>query len=227
MTDEQPAVPPVPAPTTVVVEKRWMQWFLEVFFIVLGVVLGFAVAEYGQSRQERELARRVLQALQSEVDHNLTVLEPAFVKHQRWAKGLTDWLNAHAKAGAVPSPGLTARHAFLNTWPDVNLNRPDKIENPFPTLRRVAWDTAVSTGALRLIDYDVAAALSEIYQWQDALPAGAIPSGQVEFFDPAHHIPSTIQTSFAMEALVISEGALLDLYRQHLPAIREAAARAR
>ena len=201
-----------------------MQWLLEGVLIVLSVALGFAVAEYGQSRQEREMERRVLRGLQEEIEFNLKALEPAHAKHERWAQGLTNWLNTHATPGAVTT-GLTARHAFLQTWPDVDLTRPDRIEVPFPTLRRVAWDTAVSTGALRLIDYDVAAALAEIYQWQDALPLGGIPTGQVEFFDPAHHVPSTLQTSFAMEALVLSERELIDLYRRHLPTVRAAAAR--
>ena len=219
-----PPPSPTPQPTPVIVEKRWLQWLFESVLIVLSVALGFAVAEYGESRQEQEMERRVLRGLQEEIEFNLKALEPALAKHGRWAQGLTDWLNTYAKEGAA-SNGLTARHAFLQTWPDLDLKRPDKIEVPFPTLRRVAWDTAVSTGALRLIEYDVAAALSEIYQWQDALPLGTIPTSQVEFFDPAHHMPSTLQTSFAMEAIVLSERELVGLYRKHLPVIRSAAAR--
>jgi hypothetical protein len=165
----------------------------------------------------------VLQGLHDEIAHNISQLEPALAKHQTWAAGLTKWLNTYGVKNAPAAPDLAARDAFLRTWPGIDINNvnPDTLELPFPTLRRAAWDTAVSTGALRLIDYEVTAALSEIYAWQEALPV--IPSDDVEFFDPAHHIPATIRTSFAMEALVISETTLLRLYKQHLPAVRAAA----
>jgi hypothetical protein len=44
---------------------------------------------------------------------------------------------------------------------------PPKIRTNVPLFRRAAWDTALSTGALRLMDYDLAAGLSEIYGMQD------------------------------------------------------------
>ena len=37
-----------------------------------------------------------------------------------------------------------------------------------PMVRHGAWDAALSTGALRLIDYDVVAGLSDIYQMQES-----------------------------------------------------------
>ena len=85
----------------------------------------------------------------------------------------------------------------------------------------------MSTGALRLIEYDVAAALSEIYAWQDALPLDSIPSSEISFFDPAYTVPSALQLSFALDNISISERELLALYRKHGPLIRAAAERAR
>jgi hypothetical protein len=224
---EQPAAEVQASPgRKVYISKTAMHWLLEGLFIVVGVVLGFGIAAYGERRQERELAARVLQGLHDEITYNITQLEPALAKHVAWAEGITKWLQTYAVQGAPRPDEPDARDVFLSTWPGVDVQRLDleTLELPFPVLRRAAWDTAVSTGALRLIDYDVTAALSEIYAWQDALPA--IPTGDVAFFDAAQLIPATIRTSFAMEALVISENTLLKLYVEHLPTVREAAERA-
>jgi hypothetical protein len=207
----------------VYISKTAMHWIFECLFIVVGVALGFAVAEYGQSRQERRLVVSLLHGLHDEIAYNITQLEPAIRKHRQWGLNLSAWLNAHAVKGAPPSTDVAAYDTFLNTWPNVDRQKLDlnNLELPFPTLRRAAWDAAVSSGALRLMDYEVMAAVSELYGWQNSLPT--IPSDDVEFFDREHHVPATLRTAFAMEALIISENTLLNLYRKHLPAIRAAA----
>ena len=213
--DETPAPP---APPRVRISKTALHWILEGLFIVVGVVLGFAVAEYGQSRQDDELAARVLHALAQEVEFNLKALEPIEDKHQRWLTNLNRWITDPSRR-----KGNTGRHAFIETLPDFEKMTTTNFEPPFPTLRRVAWDTAVSTGALRLIEYDVAAALSEIYAWQEALPFDSIPSSEISFYDPAYTVPSALQLSFALDAIAISERELIALCRKHLPTIRAAA----
>lgn len=206
------------APRTVRISKTALHWLLEASFIVVGVVLGFAVAQYGESRQDDELKARVLRALAQEVEFNVAALEPKIDKHDRWLRALNDWITTPAKR-----KGNTGRHAFIETLPDFEQMTIDNFEPPFPTLRRVAWDTAVSTGALRLIEYDVAAALSEIYAWQEALPFDSIPSSEISFYDPQFTVPSALQLSFALDAIAISERELLALYKKHLPRVRAAA----
>jgi hypothetical protein len=213
---------PPPARRKVYVSKTALHWLVEGTFIVAGVALGFAVAEYGERRQERQLAARVLQGLRDEIAHNITQLEPALAKHLAWQDNISAWFNENAKQ--KPTSDLAARDAFITTMPgvpDINKLNLDNFEPPFPVLRAVAWDTAVSTGALRLIDYDVTASLSEIYSWQAGLPA--IPTDDTDFFDPARVAPATLRTSFAMDALIIAENTLLKLYKKHLPAVRAAA----
>jgi hypothetical protein len=134
--------------------------------------------------------------------------------HRRWVDGLS-------KALQSDEPG-TARDAFIATWPNLDYKNP---KPPMSFLRRGAWDAALSTGALRLIDYDVAAGLSEIYQWQQSLDAAAqnMPYDSATFFDPAMRRPALTQTTFAMEAILYTEIELLARYRTELPALRAAA----
>jgi hypothetical protein len=214
---DQPPDPP--ALQRVRVSKTALNWLLEGLLIVVSVVLGFAVAEYGERRQERQLAARVLEGLRDEIVYNAAQLEPALQKHLAWQDAIEQWFDDNTK---TPPNHLAARDAFITTMPGFNPKGDlNSFELPFPILRSAAWDTAVSTGALRLIDYEVTAALSEIYGWQEALPP--IPTDDTAFFDPAQLIPATIRTSFAMDALIISENALLNLYKKHLPAVRAAA----
>ena len=87
----------------------------------------------------------------------------------------------------------------------------------------------MSGGALRLIDYDVAAALSEIYRVQeiatdnvDRLAKGALSTTAT--FDPASRVASVRLLWLTTLDIESAETILLDLYRKHLPTIRAAAA---
>lgn len=188
-------------------------WLLEGLFIVVSVLLGFGVAQYREHQAERELAARALTSLTAEVEHNMTTVDKQIDFHGRWVHGL-------AEALQKPGPG-SARDAFMATWPDLDLNNP---KPPMSFLRRGALDAALSSGALRLIDYDIAAGLSEIYQLQDSLASIAeqMPYFTAGFFDPAVRQSTLLQTTWAMEATLYSEQELLESYRRTLPALRNA-----
>ena len=130
--------------------KTPAHWLLEGLFIVVSVGLAFGVAEFRVSRANHELAARVLKSLQVEVEHNLAILEPLVPIHSKWVEAL-------AKADTSKST-----QAGLDVWFATRPTLPADAKSPFPFLRRSAWDAALSGGALRLIDYDVAASLSDI-----------------------------------------------------------------
>ena len=200
-----------PAPSR---KRRVPRWLLEGLFIVVSVALGFAVTQYGESRANAELGARVMRGLQTEVEQNLATLERQVAMHHRWMQAL-----AKVEGG---KEGETAREVFLATWPDFN---PNHIVNPFPRLNRGAWDAALSTGALRLIDYEVASHLSEIYQLQESIAASVdqLPHTSTAFYEPASRSAAVQQLAFQLNAIELTEGYLLDAYRKHLPAIRAAA----
>src|SRR5687767_15809919 len=94
---------------------------------------------------------QVVASVQAEIEYNRGALEPFLPFHGAWSTAI-DQLDP----GAGTGPGIDA---FFAARPPI----PPGIRQNVPFLRRAAWDTASSTGALRLIDYDLAAALSEIY----------------------------------------------------------------
>src|ERR1051326_6367613 len=117
------------------VGKSAGHWLFEGLLIVVSVALGFAVTQYRESRANRELASRVRKGLQSEVEHNLAILEPQIAMHKRWLQALNRSLDE-----PQPRKGQTARDVFIATWPDLS---PDDIKPPFVAPGRGAWDAAL------------------------------------------------------------------------------------
>jgi len=199
--------------------KTLGHWLLEGLFIVISVALGFWVAQVREERQGHELAARVLRGLEAEVRHNLATLEP-FIEIQ------TKWLDAMAKLGTA-----TDRHTDFPVCPTSSTacgvffaSRPDlgDLRTSFPIFRQAAWDTALSTGALRLMDYDLVAGLSEIYQRQDLFKSNLEKVGlsSTDWFDPASRDAAVRKMAMAIVELQYDEQQLLlPLYRKYLPLI--------
>ena len=177
--------------------KTLGHWLLEGFFIVISVALGFWVAQTREERQNHELATRVLKGLEAEVQYNLAALEPFMDIQEKW-------IDAVGKLGAatdrqtgfpVCPTSSTACGVFFATRPDLG-----NLKTSFPVFRRAAWDTALSTGALRLVAYDLAAGLAEIYEMQDSYKGNLEKVGvsSTDWFDPAAREPAVRKLYMAM-----------------------------
>jgi len=196
--------------------KTTVHWLLEGLFIVVSVLLAFAVGAFREARADRELTVRVLTGIKAEMEHNLATLEPFVPMHSRWLEALQK----------VDSS--TGRQAGLDVWFATRPPLPLDGKSPFPFLRRSAWDAAISGGALRLIDYDVAAALADVYRTQELATANverlaAGPLSSTTTYDPASRAASVRLLWLTLADIASAEALLLDLYRQHLPTIRNAA----
>ncbi len=190
------------------------KWLLEGLLIVASVLLAFAVDEFRESRANRELEVRVLNSIAAEIEHNLAALEPYVPMHAKW-------LDALARGDTVKS-AKTGLDVWFATRPAL------EGRGPFPVLRRSAWDAAVSGGALRLIDFDVAAALADLYAMQEQAAANvqrlaAGPLSSTTTYDPAMRGPSIRLLWLTMADIQSAEALLAELYGKHLPTVRAAA----
>ena len=202
--------------------KALGHWLLEGLFIVISVALGFWVTQVREERQSHELAARVLTGLQAEVQHNLATLEPFIGIQQKWLDAMGKLGPATDRQTDFPvcPTSSTACGMFFATRPDLG-----EIKTNFPIFRRAAWDTALSTGALRLVDYDLAAGLSEIYQMQDLFKNNLEKVGpsSTDWFDEAARDAAVRKTYMAMvEVLYDERQLLLPLYRKYLPLLAAA-----
>jgi hypothetical protein len=198
--------------------NRVPDWLREGLLIVVSIGLAFAAEDFRERRANSELVSRVLRSVDAELKHNLAQIEPFLDVHRRWADALeqADTDTSH--------DGRTALDVYLA----LRRRLPEGARAHFPTqVRRAAWDAAVSTGALRFIDYDLVAAVSEVYVMQEyygetiSRLGSAITAGPA--FDPAARAQSVRQMSVDMREVVFAEELLVDLYRRPLPAVRTAA----
>jgi hypothetical protein len=192
-----------------------VHWALEGLLIVVSVLLAFAVSELREARAERELTARVLNGVRAEIEHNLKVLDPFVTMHTQWLQAL-----AKVDANAGTDTGLDV---WFATRPTLPLDG----TSPFPTLRRSAWDAAVAGGSLRLIDYDVGAALAEVYGTQEQAAANVQRLANGALSTPAIYEAASRSASVRLLRLTLAdiqsaEALLLERYRQHLPALAAA-----
>ncbi len=195
--------------------KTALHWLLEGLLIVVSVLLAFWVGEFREARANHELTARVLNGISEEIEHNLGIVEPFVPMHTKWLEALE---KTDTSKGSQTG---------LDVWFATRPPFPPDVKSPFPSLRRSAWDTALSGGALRLIDYDVAAALAEVYRAQDQttanvqrLAAGALSSTTT--YDAASRGASVRLLWLTLADIQSAEVDLVGLYRKHLPAIRTA-----
>lgn len=160
------------------VGKTAWHWALEALMILVSVGLAFGVAEYRESRANHELATRVLRSLQDEVEHNLATLE-------QWSD-----LKAKFRDALQHADTSDSTRNGLDVYVAVRPPLPPGATFDVPFVRRGAWDAALSTGALRLIDYSVVAGLSDIYRCRRVM-APPSPSSSRGCTPPASSIRPT------------------------------------
>jgi len=179
---------------------------VESALIVASVLLGFALNEWEQRRLERERADAALANFRREIEQNLATLRRVHPIHEKLRTDLEGAL-------ARENPGKSAFDVFREEMPESGLN--------LVPLRDAAWETAVSTGALRLLDYETAALLSETYLVQRGSLDGAIQRFVDRFYLPDSFEPAAQKRMLRTHQMMLGEvtgleSYLLEVYPQAL-----------
>lgn len=184
---------------------------MEALLIVVSVALGFAVNEWRQSVADRDLAARVIRNVRAEIEHNHATIAPQVKRHQAIIKTLASTTGRDGQAA----------------WDVLVESLPDRQGFGLAPPRQAAWDAAVSSGAFRLIDYELAAVISEIYVAQDQVygslvnrVTGAIYTS--DMFDPATRSRALPVLRWVLVEMEGNERYVLELYEKHLPTLRAA-----
>lgn len=187
--------------------REWVaKIVLESLLIVLSVVLGLALNEARQKRADAELARTVLANFRREIEQNLAMLEQVQPRHALLASRLRE---AASERRSEP----TAFAVFAASMPEGGLGD--------TTLREAAWQTASSTGALRLLDYGTASRISEVYSLQHTSVGPTIQRVldrvlAPETFDPARKEVMIQAVHMQIQELSGQEAYLIGVYRRTL-----------
>ena len=185
---------------------RGARFSFEALLIVLSVLLGFGVSEWRQARADRGLADRVVDNLQAEIEYNRIELDRVLPRHRR----ILDLIVA-----------VDTSDAALTGW-DVILGVLQQAGGGLtpPTLRQGAWDAAISTGALRLLDYELVAGLSEIYQQQSTATEfyrRAIGTYEPTMFETGRQSETVQAFRWMVVELVNFESDLRETYARYQP----------
>jgi hypothetical protein len=130
--------------------RRFSRLLLESTLIVASILLAFALNRWWEARQDRLLADRALGTFAQEIAQNRDNLLRVMPYHQ----GLHDLFASLSTAGTI------------RTFEDVReLEGFDGFQPAF--LTTTAWHTAIATGALVHMDYDIVRELSALYTFQD------------------------------------------------------------
>ena len=209
----EPSTPTAPPPPPIIHDRPSnRRWRAEAVLVLASVLIGFAVSEFGQYRDERGLAESVLRGVLAEVEQNEAALATLEAQHSRWETAMSQADRRSGNRSAV----------------DILLaSRPSSTATIGVPLKRAAWQMAISSGALRLLDYEVASALSEIYSFQDLMAENHNRIVSSTLYSTAAFERNASDAALRMLQGVMSEiagneKALLDIYRKHLPLLRRA-----
>jgi hypothetical protein len=177
----------------------------ESVLIILSVLVGLALNDWRERRAERGRAAAAVANFRRELGENLVDLERRQPKHAAFAQRLRE-------DAEQDRPSETAFSSFRRLLP------PGGLDNA--PLRDAAWETALSTGALRLLDYERAALLSETYLVQRAITHTVHRLSDrfmmPENFDPALRRPMLQTHSMLFVELSGQESYLVDIYQKTL-----------
>lgn len=204
------AVPTENAPDTRPAKRRAgasSRLLLESALIVLSVLLGFALSEWRENQIERERADLALESFRREIQANFATLKRVHPKHVQ----LAERLGAVARADTVS--GGTAFDVLVALLPEGGLDT--------PPLREAAWEAAVSTGALRLLNYETAALLSETYQIQRFTIVPTVQRLSERVMDLPNFDPRTRNMALRVHHMVLleltgQEAYLMEAYQRTL-----------
>ena len=154
----------------------WRSWIsrvlVESVLVVGSILLALGLDEWNQDRDYQDLATLSLANFEREIQQNRLRLEDVTLFHA----GLRDVL-ANMDASGEAIPATTVRNMMEGFQPAI--------------LVSTAWETAVATGALGYMDYNVVSGLSLTYNMQERLVAlnrsglndilvGGLRSGETE-----------------------------------------------
>ena len=133
--------------------SNWiLKGVVESLFVVASILLALAVDEWAQDQENAELADQSLAIFEREIGQNRARLDDQIPYHT----GIRDFLSGMQVETSSPS------------------DLPSIMEglDP-PVLLRTAWETALATGALTYMDFEVVSALSLTYSIQEGFESRA------------------------------------------------------
>lgn len=195
---EAPVPPPLPP-----MDTRWiLKGIVESIFVVGSILLALAVDEWAQNQEYAELADQSLGIFEREIRQNRARIDDAVPYHT----GIRDFLGAMRVETSSPSDVASIMEGLAP-----------------PVLLNTAWETALATGALTHMEFEVVSALSLTYSIQESFEDRARADrpriSTPDAISPAEARAQVEEAYDYVAALVQDEAELLTVYDQALELI--------
>lgn len=184
-------------------DSNWiLKGLVESLFVVGSILLALAVDEWAQEQEYAELASQSLGIFEREIGQNRARLDDQIPYHT----GIRDLLSGMRVETSAPSDVASIMEGL----------------DP-PVLLSTAWETALATGALTHMEFEVVSALSLTYSIQEGFESRTrIDRPRISALDPVTAAQARARTDEALEyvaALVQDEAELITVYDQALALI--------
>lgn len=184
-------------------DSKWiLRGLVESLFVVGSILLALAVDEWAQEQEYAELASQSLGIFEREISQNRARLDDQVPYHT----GIRDFLSGMRVETSAPSDVANIMEGL----------------DP-PVLLSTAWETALATGALTHMEFEVVSALSLTYSIQEGFENRIrVDRPRISALDPVTPLQARARIEEALEyvsALVQDEAELITVYDQALALI--------
>jgi hypothetical protein len=188
-----------------VIKTEWfVRGFVESVFVVGSILLALGVDAWSENREFAELADQSLGIFEQEIIQNRDRVADGLPYHQ----GIRDLLGQML---ATPPPVIDLRRIMEGLEP--------------PVLLSTAWETALATGALTHMDFEVVSALSLTYSFQEDFETRSrsdrprIGGGEDQ---STQQVGEQVRTAYEyVAALTRDETELLTIFQQALAVVAQ------
>ena len=127
---------------------------LEVLLIIMGVLAGMWVNDWREEQNHKKEARRSLQLIHTEIEHNLEAVKSSLEKRRINLQGFQQLTGRFMQDPTYEFNIMEVQHAA-----------PEGFSSPL--IERSAWDLAHQTGNIQYMSLEVASKLSRLYSLQE------------------------------------------------------------
>ena len=178
----------------------WSRILAESVLIVFSILLALFVDQWREGLRLDRLRDRAIADIHEEIENNRMAVDSAVGYHTAVRDSLGILWQRIERSGSGGQPGfnLIAAVAPLGIRP--------------PAIRRTAWETAISTDAVTLMDYSLIYRLGGLYDTQTTGVESTLARIQDFVFDPMLFEPARAGTAVRMIHALVSELAGQEYY---------------
>ncbi|MEM6337751.1 MAG: hypothetical protein AAF752_14365 [Bacteroidota bacterium] len=173
----------------------WKTLSLEVGSIVFAVLLALGANAWYQHVQEQQLVRSVLANIRAELTHNTEAVEQALSYHESIADTLARVRFSEEPAGSFDLRGV---------WQGAQV----------PDFKDSAYETAVVTGTLALMEFETGSRLASLYKQQHTVEHLFERYLEALLISPGDPERTTLIVGMMAGDIVLGEQALLGSYEE-------------